>query len=249
MTEPIDIEKYLAEIRTARAARGGAPRLVSGCTREVVETVPIIPSTAAVHTKGLSPILWTDLASLDNRKVIVLQDGALLPTLAAIEAAIMTEEEAATLFQWGGVLAYLKRNPKPAKADGVMRAANSLTIEIATKEWLKLRIARSVIFQRYDQRERKLVEKDPPGNLVESLFGAKSWHFKVLVSTIETPTLREDGTVLAKPGYDAATGLFLDPGNAVFPPIPDEPTREDAIAALKKIKEVFAEFPFVPRLR
>jgi putative DNA primase/helicase len=245
MTEPIDIEKYLAEIRAARAARGETARLVSSGTREIVETVPIIPSTAAVHTKGLSPILWTDLASLDNRKIIVLQDGALLPTLAGIEAAIMADEEAATLFQWGGVLAYLKRNPKPAKADGILRAANSLTIEIATKEWLKLRIAKSVNFQRYDQRERKPVVKDPPGNLVESLFGAKSWHFKVLVSTIETPTLREDGTVLSAPGYDAATGLFLDPGDAVFPPVPDEPTRDDALAALAKIKEVFAEFPFV----
>jgi putative DNA primase/helicase len=245
MTEPIDIEKYLAEIRAARAARGETTRLVSSGTRAIVETVPIIPSTATVHTKGLSPILWTDLGSLDDRKVILLQDGALLPTLAAIEAAIMADEEAATLFQWGGVLAYLKRNPKPAKADGILRAANSLTIEIATKEWLKLRIAKSVIFQRYDQRERKLVDKDPPGNLVDSLFGAKSWHFKVLVSTIETPTLREDGTVLATTGYDAATGLFLDPGNAVFPPILDEPTREDGLAGLAKIKNVFHEFPFV----
>jgi hypothetical protein len=67
----------------------------------IIENAPLIPSTSTVPTKGLSPILWTDLASLDDRKVILLQEGALLPTLAGVEAAIMADEDAATLFRWG----------------------------------------------------------------------------------------------------------------------------------------------------
>jgi putative DNA primase/helicase len=210
-----------------------------------IASAPIIPSTTDCHANGLSPVLWTDLTSLDKRKIVVLQDGALLPTLAAVERAIMDDDAAATVFQYGGVLAYLRRLPGPEKADGILRAENSLIIEIATPEWLRLRVAKSVIFQRYDKRENKLLVKDPPTNLISSLFGAKSWHFRVLVSTIETPTLRPDGTILNAPGYDAATGLFLDTGEASFPPMPAVPTREDALAALAKVKDIFREFPFV----
>jgi hypothetical protein len=70
------------------------------------------------------------------------------------------------------------------------------------------------------------------------------WNVPILWSAISTPTLRRDGTVLQEPGYDVKTQSWYDPCGVVFPTIPDNPTMEDAQAALEKLKEAFKTFPF-----
>ena len=70
------------------------------------------------------------------------------------------------------------------------------------------------------------------------------WKFPVIAGIITTPTLRPDGTILKDAGYDPATQLLLiDP--PPMPAIPENPTKDDALAALKLLKELLAEFPFV----
>src|SRR5262249_3528196 len=60
---------------------------------------------------------------------------------------------------------------------------------------------------------------------------------------ITTPTLRPDGSLLAEPGYDPETELYLAPGFQI-PPIPEHPTREQALAALKLLIDLLSEFGF-----
>ena len=45
-------------------------------------------------------------------------------------------------------------------------------------------------------------------------------------------SLRPDGSILDRPGYDPATGLYFDAQGVAFPAIPQRPTREQARAAL-----------------
>ena len=71
------------------------------------------------------------------------------------------------------------------------------------------------------------------------------WRLPVINGIIETPTLRRDGTILEDEGFDARSGLLLDMGGVKFPEIPQEPTRDDAVKALARIKEPFTGFPFV----
>ena len=57
-----------------------------------------------------------------------------------------------------------------------------------------------------------------------------------MTGIISTPTMRWDGTLLDKPGYDGKTGLLLlDPPE--LPEMPDEPTRDDALDALALLKK------------
>jgi putative DNA primase/helicase len=72
---------------------------------------------------------------------------------------------------------------------------------------------------------------------------ADEWPFPPLLGVISTPTLRPDGSLLDRPGYDPATGLVLfEP--PPMPPIPAEPSKDDALLALKVIDALLAEFPY-----
>src|SRR5262249_35769286 len=52
-----------------------------------------------------------------------------------------------------------------------------------------------------------------------------------------------DGSVLATPGYDPATGLLVCP-DADYPPVPEEPTHEQAVEAAQSLLDLVSEFPW-----
>jgi putative DNA primase/helicase len=86
---------------------------------------------------------------------------------------------------------------------------------------------------------------DPPKEVVEQIHDmAGEWPFAPLNGVITCPTLRLDGSLLAAPGYDPVTGLFLV-GSLSLPVIPSAPSKDDAVAALARLRELLAEFPFV----
>jgi putative DNA primase/helicase len=57
--------------------------------------------------------------------------------------------------------------------------------------------------------------------------------------------MRPDGSVVELGGYDVRTGILYDPRGIIFPPVPAEPTIDDARAALALVKSLVREFPFV----
>jgi putative DNA primase/helicase len=105
-------------------------------------------------------------------------------------------------------------------------------------------LAESAIFQRYDGRRRAWVDIDPPLSLVRAVLSNDGkWAFPRVSGVIMTPTLRPDGSLIDTPGYDAATELYLS-GALQLPPIPPQPTRDEALGALATLKDLFGEFPF-----
>jgi hypothetical protein len=85
-----------------------------------------------------------------------------------------------------------------------------------------------------------------PENVVRAVDARGYWHgIAALEAVVEVPILRADGSVLETPGYDESTGIYFYKGGGVFPPVPERPTREDAIAALARLLDVLADFPFV----
>jgi hypothetical protein len=84
----------------------------------------------------------------------------------------------------------------------------------------------------------------PPRAVVDGLFERNTWRLPELEAIVVSPVLRQDGTVLDAPGYDASTRLIYEP-TAAFPPVPEHPTRDDALAALAALVEPLEDFPFV----
>ncbi len=98
----------------------------------------------------------------------------------------------------------------------------------------------------YDGRANAWVRKDCPAKVVKALRDrAGHWRLPVLTGIINAPTLRPDGSILDKPGYDEASGLLFDPLGAEFGPVPVNPTKADALAALSFVDDLISTFPFI----
>jgi Bifunctional DNA primase/polymerase, N-terminal len=105
-------------------------------------------------------------------------------------------------------------------------------------------VAESAEFQHYNRKRNAWVEIDPPLQLVRMvLVGERHWPFPRVAGIITTPTLRPDGSLLADPGYDPESELYLLPGFQL-PEIPEHPTEQDARAALKTLTDLLTEFSF-----
>ena len=89
---------------------------------------------------------------------------------------------------------------------------------------------------------------DPPLLICRNIIALGSQRrLKMLTGVITAPTLRPDGSVVTSIGYDAKTQLIFDPLVDVVP-VPHNPTREEALAALKALLTPFANFPFCTSL-
>ena len=104
----------------------------------------------------------------------------------------------------------------------------------------------SATWMRFNIRTKELVPIAPPheaANLILNRVGF--WPFPDVNGIIGTPVMRSDGSILNKPGYDAATGLILHNP----PPMPGfnhTPTKADAERSLMRLKnDLLRGFPFV----
>lgn len=106
-------------------------------------------------------------------------------------------------------------------------------------------MSRHIDFFRYDARTNDWKPAVAPLPIAATMIERKAeWNFRNITGVISTPTLRPDCSLLIEEGHDAMTGLLLvNPPQ--MPTIPDKPRRADAIAALNRLKDLFAEFPYV----
>jgi hypothetical protein len=83
-----------------------------------------------------------------------------------------------------------------------------------------------------------------PERIIQHIEARMSLPFPVLTGVTTAPTLRADGSVVDRPGYDAETGLYYAPARR-YPDIPDMLTQADAQTAYKALCEPFEDYHFV----
>jgi hypothetical protein len=100
-------------------------------------------------------------------------------------------------------------------------------------------------FQKFDVRSKKWFNIDPPNDVIERLIVIGHWSFRTVIGLVNSPIMRRDGSLLMKEGYDPQTQLwYKSSGGINLPPIPDCPTRDDALAALEVLSDLVKGFPF-----
>jgi Bifunctional DNA primase/polymerase, N-terminal len=176
--------------------------------------------------------------------------GGILPTIQLADGEllrILTEIEDALLTSGSPVFSRAGRLVEPvaeimAAADG--RKTTVARLRELSPESFLAPIAEAAAFQKWDYRRKKLVDTDPPLHYVRVLLATeRRWRLPHVNGIITTPTLRPDGSLLADPGYDPETELYLSPGFQI-PPIPEHPTKDQALAALKLLIDLLSEFSF-----
>jgi Bifunctional DNA primase/polymerase, N-terminal len=187
---------------------------------------------------------WIGLgAEADGRSVI---DQSRDLTWQLNQAEVALESADTPIFQRGGYLVRVVRQDYqncPGVENLHMGPLNIVDIE---HHWLTEQLTKAAVF--VSERDGHKCRSKPTKDFCDKLnIGRRGqWCWPVLKGIIESPTLRPDWSVVQDPGYDLATGLFLDTGAAGFERVPEAPTREDASAALEKFVELIKGFPFSP---
>jgi hypothetical protein len=170
---------------------------------------------------------------------IRIEPGQLPRTVDEAEDALV--RAANDLYRHGSRLVQVVRDVIPVAGGG--RAEISRLAEVTVAGLIE-RFTRAAHFEKRDGRGEDWRPSDCPKMVAEVYLARGQWRFPPLLGIVTAPTLRPDGTVLDKPGYDPATALLFDPAQLICPPLPSEPTREDAEVALDVLQGLIAGFPF-----
>ena len=179
----------------------------------------------------------------DPRQTIVLHSGRLHELASDAETALIAADT--PFYTRGGeivrpiveeVAAFKGRRTKVARLKSV------------TVDMMRDYLSRAVRFERWDSRAKQMAAADPPPDLAKIILARDGdWRFRQLTGIITTPTLRPDGSILAQPGYDPVTRLLL-----ITPPpmpaMPEQPSHEEALAALAILDQLLDDFPFVDKI-
>jgi hypothetical protein len=177
----------------------------------------------------------------DKRPLIIIAAGDIERIVNDVEAALIAADRG--LYQRDGKIVTAERLPAIAAGDKKITVTS-----ICERGDLALREDASTAgaFEKFDARADGMVTTDPPMPIIQTLMQrAGKLRFPVLAGTVLAPTMRADGSLLTKPSYDPATGLLFDPLGVTFPPIPDRPTRDDAVKGLAELLYLIEKFPFV----
>jgi hypothetical protein len=168
--------------------------------------------------------------------------GDYLPNAVdAAEAALI--EQGVDLFQRGDFIV------RPGAAHITIRGGAQIDSERlyrVKQEELREHLTSCGDFLRHDARSDSWKLTNCPKDVAEAYLERRGrWRLRYLQGIITAPTLRFDGTLLDRPGYDDETGLlFLPSPGAEFPVIPDQPTQAQAMEALGRLKKLLGTFPF-----
>lgn len=128
--------------------------------------------------------------------------------------------------------------------DGRGGAVRTIKIRSLKRAALHEHLDAAARWMKYDARSKSYVPVDAPMTVADALLGRGASLLRPLTGVIEAPTLRADGSILDSHGYDAKTGLLFIP-NCDFPPVPRDPKKADALAAIKRIEALIDKYPFV----
>ncbi len=183
-------------------------------------------------------LLHETLAATETR--VVIQVGPDLDRV--VNEAVSALARDPDIYKRAGELVRIVRVDAAAEGEGFNEGTPQIRgLPAATLKTRLTRTARWVT----TSSTGKPIETMPSDDVVAAVSQMGDWpRVRRLVGIVETPALRPDGSVMQEPGYDPATGFYFDPRSAKFPRVPEQPTREEAYAALCSLYEAFSDFPF-----
>ena len=187
-----------------------------------------------------------DPISDDKRRPVITIEGGKLPEIVDAAEQALLHDDGPQLYQRENMLVRMTRSSSVQLHEGIKRPKGALLLTMIDPAYLVERFTRAACFQVFDGRIGDMKIVDCTQKIAATYLARRGfWCVPVLQAVVEAPTLRPDGSILQTPGYDESTGLFFDAGGIEFAPVPEEPTFDDAMAALALLQEIIKGFPFV----
>ena len=125
------------------------------------------------------------------------------------------------------------------------RTTKIAQLRILDAVYLRDIMGRHISWAKYNERKKKSLKTDPPLEIAATVLArVGDWTFPAVSGVVSAPTMRPDGSLLTAQGYDRATRLLLvEP--PPLPAIPDSPTKQEALDALRLLEDLLVGFPFV----
>jgi hypothetical protein len=206
-----------------------APEMFLARLEEAIKTaIPL--QLHAAQTPGQRPA-----GEDSDRPTIVISTEEMTVNNQAIAA--LAKDDA--IFHRGALLVRLVNDNTDT---GGIRWSSGPRIEPLPRELLREHLAAVASWQQF--KGDNLVPARPPGWCIGAVHARGQYPgLRHLQAVINHPVLRADGSILAVPGYDAVTGLYMDGGSDVPLPLLATPTHADARAAVKTLLEILVDFP------
>jgi putative DNA primase/helicase len=177
----------------------------------------------------------------DSRPTVRIDPGSRPKAVDEAEAALIAKDK--NVYSFGPKLVTVVWDEIRVAGGGKEKA---LRLSVMTEPAMLQRFDLAARFEKWNGAVGDYVECDCPREVADQYLSRDgNWKVPALLGAVTAPTLRADGTVLDRPGYDPASGLLYDPLGVDFPPIPPYPTKEGAEKALAEIKRLIEHFPFV----
>ena len=150
-----------------------------------------------------------------------------------------------------GCLVSLYRAPEPEEGVLVQTPEGTLLMTQADDRDVQANIDEHLRWRKV-QKNGEAIDADPARENAKEILArykadstrAGFPQFRILRGIVDTPTLRSDGTLLSKSGYDEKSGLYTDFKESDWPMIPSKLTRMDAQEALETIYDLVKESSF-----
>jgi hypothetical protein len=150
------------------------------------------------------------------------------------------------LFQHAGRVVCV--GPQRLDLGGGVKVDGLCIVEV-TNEQMRLRFNRACDIRKFDRRAEDWISVDCPKDFAQAYREQPgTWLLPQLRAVVTAPTLRPDGSILDRPGYDPRSAIYYDPRGVAFPEIPRAPTLEDAQRAADQIDSLFATLDLVDEI-
>ena len=184
----------------------------------------------------LKPRAKADKASADS---VDVSDPDLGNFFKVLQARIL-EADPYLVFRRGGDLVHVRtlESDETERKDAVVVKAGSTEIAAASEGWLSLAASLAgVKFHKINSEGKQRICR--PDGLKVLLSAPEETSFLRLAGVSTTPTMDRN-----EPGYDPTTNMMLVFPEGYFPEAPLSPTKDDAVAALARLKHPLRGFPF-----
>jgi len=177
----------------------------------------------------------------DALPTIELRAGEIERVVDEIEEALVASNRG--LYRRGGLIVAIGFDK--------MQTWDGKTVEIQTIEErdhyaLLEDIEAAAIFMKFDARAKKLRRATATLPLALTLKQRRMrLRLPNLVGLVNCPTIKATGELMSEPGFYPDVGILYDPRGVTFQPVPEEPNKAMAQAALARIVRLVETFDFV----